>query len=107
MDEVMIFTNFRPIYIFFIIIQAISLIMAISQKKQFKPMNEVAISSISLICLAVSTYLTYQIGILSDELAIGGDPVSFIMFIAVVIMSVVNFLVIYLNKKIKNYVLHS
>ncbi|KPV58561.1 hypothetical protein QJ48_15535 [Paenibacillus sp. A3] len=99
MDDATIFTNFRPIYIFFIIIQAISLIMAISQKKQLKPINEVAISSVSFICLAVSAFMTYQIGILSDELVIGGDPVSFIMFFVVVIMSVVNFLVIYLNKK--------
>ncbi|MDO3677595.1 hypothetical protein [Paenibacillus ehimensis] len=98
MDDGSIFTNFRPLYIFFIMIQAVSWIVAVSRKKQCKPINEAAISSISFICLVVSAFMTYQIGILSDELAIGGDPVSFIMFIVVMIMSIVNFLVIYLNK---------
>ncbi|MFB6366698.1 hypothetical protein ACFCP7_22050 [Paenibacillus elgii] len=99
MDSVVIFTNFRPIYIFFIIIQAISLINIISQIKHHKPINGYAIFSISFICSVVSAFLTYQIGILSDELAIGGDPVSFYMFIVVVIMSVVNFLVVLRNTK--------
>jgi hypothetical protein len=98
MGSVDIFDNFRPIYIFFIIILAISLIIVISQKNHLKPINGFTIISISFISSAVSAYMTYQIGILSDELGIGGDPVSFIMFIVVVIMSVVNLLV-YLNKK--------
>lgn len=98
MDNVVTFTNFRPIYIFFIIIQAISLIIAISQIKHHKPINGSSIVSTSFICSAISTFLTYQIGILSDELVIGGDPVSFNMFIVVVIMSVVNFLVVLRTK---------
>jgi hypothetical protein len=98
MDSVVIFNNFRPIYIFFIIILAISLIIVISQKNHLKLINGSTIISISFISSAVSAFMTYQIGILSDELGIGGDSVSFIMFIVVVIMSVVNLLA-YLNKK--------
>ncbi|WP_159887761.1 hypothetical protein [Paenibacillus puerhi] len=101
MDGMTVFTNFRPIYILFILILATSLIVMVSLKNYEKLMNGSTIVGFSLVSSAVSAYLTYQIGILSDELAIGGDPVSFLMFMAIVFLSAANLLV-YLIKNMRN-----
>lgn len=93
MDSTNIFIHFRPIYILFILILIISLFIMIFRKHGHKVINGFTIAMITLISLAVSAYLTYQIGFLSDELGVGGDAVSFMMFIAVVILSLVNLLV--------------
>ncbi|GIP00854.1 hypothetical protein J14TS5_59390 [Paenibacillus lautus] len=93
MESTNIVTHFRPIYILFILILIISLFIMIFRKDHHKVINGFTIGIITLISLAVSAYLTYQIGILSDELGIGGDAVSFYMFIVVVILSLVNPLV--------------
>ncbi len=97
MESTDVFIHFRPIYILFIIILSISLFITIFQKNHYKIINRFTIIIILSISLLVSAYLTYQIGILSDELGIGGDAVSFNMFIAVVALSFVVFLV-YLKK---------
>ncbi|KOP65814.1 hypothetical protein AMS62_11555 [Bacillus sp. FJAT-18019] len=98
MESTDVFLNFRPIYILFIMILIISLlILTIGKNRRFL-INEFTVAVITLSSVAVSAYLTYQIGILSDELGIGGDAVSFYMFIAIVLLSLVNLLV-YLFKK--------
>lgn len=86
MESTNIVTHFRPIYILFILILIISLY-------RHKVINGFTIAIITLISLAVSAHLTYQIGYLADELGTSGDAVSFNMFIAVVILSLVNLLV--------------
>jgi hypothetical protein len=98
MESTNIFINFRPIYILFIIVLIISLLLMILRKNRHTMINGFTIAIITLISLAVSAYLTYQIGILSDELGIGGDAVSFMMFIVVAVLSLVNLLV-YASKR--------
>ncbi|WP_127592756.1 hypothetical protein [Paenibacillus lautus] len=98
MESTNIFINFRPIYILFIIVLIISLLLMILRKNRHTMINGFTIAIIALISLAVSAYLTYQIGILSDELGIGGDAVSFMMFIVVAVLSLVNLLV-YASKR--------
>lgn len=94
-----VFINFRPIYILFIIILIVSLLITLFHKNYYKIINWFTIIIIISISLVVSAYMTYQIGILSDELAIGGDAVSFIMFIIVGILSFIISLVYIIKTK--------
>ncbi|GAA4830816.1 hypothetical protein GCM10023310_04890 [Paenibacillus vulneris] len=97
METANVFTNFRPIYLLLIIVLIVSVLVMLFQKKHYPLVNGFTISLILCICLIVSGFMTYQIGILSDALSMGGDPVSFIMFIIVAILSVISLLV-YLGK---------
>lgn len=92
MESTNIVTHFRPIYILFIVILIITLFIMIFRNRH-KVINTFTIAIITLISFAVSAHLTYQIGYLADELGTGGDAVSFNMFIAVVILSLVNLLI--------------
>lgn len=92
MESTNIVTHFRPIYILFILVLIILLFIMIFRNRH-KVINGFTIAIITLISLAVSAHLTYQIGYLADELGTNGDTVSFMMFIAVVILSLVNLLV--------------
>ncbi len=92
MESTNIVTHFRPIYILFIVILIITLFIMIFRNRH-KVINTFTIAIITLISFAVSARLTYQIGYLADELGTGGDAVSFNMFIAVVILSLVNLLI--------------
>jgi hypothetical protein len=91
------FDHFRPIYISFIIILTILLIY-IFMKNRFEFIDGFVITSISLTCLIVSIYMTSLVGTLTDELSMGGDSVSFYLFIITASMSVINF-VAYFNRK--------
>lgn len=93
-----VFDYFRPIYISFIIILTILLINIIFKKNRFELINGFVITSISIISLIVSIYMTYLVGIITDELSMAGDSVSFYMFIIIALMSIINF-VAYFNKK--------
>lgn len=93
MDGAEVFSNFRPIYTLFIVILLLSVLIVIFQRKRVYLLGGFARITLSLLCSVVSAFLTYQIGILSDELGVGGDPVSFMMFIAVVILSIVNVII--------------
>lgn len=66
---------------------------------QAKIINGFSLVIILVICWTVSLFLTYQVGILSDELVISGDPTSFIMLIIVIVISIVNIVVYYSKTK--------
>lgn len=97
MDNADVFINFRPIYVLFIIMLIISLFIIIVQKNH-KIINGYTVILTLAVSSIVSAFMTYQIGILSDELGIGGDSASTIMFFAVIVLNAVNFFV-YLFKK--------
>jgi hypothetical protein len=90
LDHAEVFLHFRPIYLLFISISSLLLIIVLFQNRDNKMANGFTIMVVAFISLIVSAFLTYQIGVLSDELGIGGDAVSFFMFIAVVILSFLN-----------------
>lgn len=104
MESTDVFINFRPIYILFIMILIISLfILTIGRNRRFL-INGFTIAVITLCSVAVSAYMTNQIGILADELGIRGDSVSLYMFLVIVMLSLVNLLVYVFQK---NKGLHS
>lgn len=100
MADLATFVYLRPVFIFFIIVLAISLIIVIFQKKKRTFINGFTIMSISLICSVASIIMMYQIGMIADELVLGGDSVSFTLFIAVAVLSLMN-PIVYFYKKIR------
>lgn len=85
-----VFDDFRPIYTSFIFILIILLIYILLYKNRLDKWNGFVTISISLITLIVSTYMTYLAGVLTDELTLSGDSVSFYMFIVVALLSIIN-----------------
>lgn len=95
-----VFDYFRPIYLSFIIILIVLLINIIFKKNKSELINGFVITSISIISLIVSYYMTYLAGIITDELSMAGDSVSFYMFIIIALMSIINIVAYaYFNKK--------
>lgn len=92
------YIGFRPIYILFILMLVCSLFAMAFFKR--KIINGFTVISFSVTSLFVSTIITYQIGIITDELGIGGDPLSFMMFIAIACLALVN--PIYYYKRYRN-----
>lgn len=92
------YIGFRPIYILFILLLACSLFAMAFFKR--KIVNGFTVISFSVTSLFVSVIITYQIGIIADELGIGGDPLSFIMFIAIACLALFN--PIYYYKRYRN-----
>ncbi|MGG0823542.1 hypothetical protein ABE099_11725 [Paenibacillus turicensis] len=82
------YIGFRPIYILFILLLVCSLFAMAFFKR--KIINGFTVISFSVTFLFVSALLLYQTGIIVDELGIGGDPISFVMFIAIACLALFN-----------------
>jgi len=86
----MTFDYLRPVFITFIIVLLIFLLIVILQKGKCKLINGFSVISVSIICLLVSAINLWQIGIIADELGLGGDAVSSYMFLVIVGLSILN-----------------
>lgn len=94
------FSNFRPIFILFIVILIVSLIVILFQKNHYKIINGYTVIITLLITYIVSAILLYQTGILADELGMGGNALSTIMFFVIILLGFVNYLVyLFKNRK--------
>jgi len=51
----------------------------------------------SFLCVAVATIVTWQEGVITDELSLSGDAVGSVLFLAIFILSVIN-MVLYFVK---------
>ncbi|KZE69250.1 hypothetical protein AWM68_03000 [Fictibacillus phosphorivorans] len=83
------FIYLRPIFIAFIIILFIVL-AAISIQRKNKFLNHFSFYSITLICLIIPTITLTASGYIVDDYNLGGDEISFYMWMAIVGLSVFN-----------------
>jgi len=89
----MIVDYFRPILIAFIVILLLFLLASIFYKGKHKLVIGVAMFIVSLICTILSAKYMSDIGIIADEKNMGGDPISFYMFLFIVGLSIINFVI--------------
>ena len=89
----MIVDYFRPILIVFIVLLLIFLLASIFYKGKHKLVIGVAMFIVSLICTILSAKYMRDIGIIADEKGMGGDPVSFNMFLFIVGLSILNLVI--------------
>ena len=85
-----VFTLFRPIFVTFVILCLILFINVILPKTKSKIVNGFTVTSLSIVSIIVSGQLLFDIGIIADEINLGGDPVSFYMFIVIVGFGLIN-----------------
>ncbi|MGG3574566.1 hypothetical protein ABES25_05445 [Bacillus gobiensis] len=93
------FDYLRPVFITFIAILSTLSLLLIFFRGKYKSINGFSVSSISMICLSISTINICQIGIIADELNLAGDPVSFFMFLAIVVLSILNPILFSMKRK--------
>lgn len=82
MESMTLFSQFRPLHLLFVGILLLLLIITIAQKNRLKLVNGFTIGLIVFVSIIVTGNLIYQEGILSNELGVGGDPVSLLLFVA-------------------------
>src|SRR4051812_14813947 len=90
----MIVDDFRPILISFIVLLLIFSLASIFYKGKRNLGIGVTMIIVSLICALLSAKFVLDIGIIADEKNMGGDPVSFVMFLFIVGLSLLNFIII-------------
>ena len=84
------FTLLRPTLITFLIVSLLVFVKAILPKGKIKVINGFTIASISVISIFVSAQILFYIGIIADEINLGGDPVSFYMFLIILGLGCIN-----------------
>lgn len=89
------FIFLRPVYITFIVALVLVLLIVVLQRKNL--LNLFSIFSISAICSCVSAVTLYSSGYIVDEYNLGGDEVSFYMFLAIVGLSMLNVIIYHIR----------
>jgi hypothetical protein len=84
------FTLLRPTLITILIVSLLLFIKVIFPKEKIKIINGFTIVSISIISIFISAQVLFYIGIIADEINLGGDPVSFNMFLIILGLSCIN-----------------
>jgi len=92
------FIFLRPVFLTFILALLLVMVIVVFQRK--KLFNLFSVSFISILCSCVSALAIYASGYIVDEYNLGGDEISFFMFLATVALSILNVL-IYLYKHIR------
>ncbi|MFS0613326.1 hypothetical protein [Lederbergia ruris] len=100
------FTLFRPTFWAILIVTLLLFLGILIPRFRNKMINGFAVLSVSAILVFVSGQLLFYSGIIVDELGLGGDAVSFILFLAIAGLSFVNILVYFLFKVKKGIVVN-
>ena len=90
----MVVDYFRPNLIAFIVLLLLFLLVSIFYKGKHKLIIGVAMSIVYLVCTIFSAKYMVDIGMIADEKNMGGDPVSFNMFLFIVELSILNPIII-------------
>ena len=87
------FTLLRPIFITLLIVSVIMFILVILPRAKSKIINGFTVSFISILTILLSAQVLFYSGIIVDEIGLGGDAVSTVLFLVIVVMSVLNLLI--------------
>ncbi|MDE5416178.1 hypothetical protein [Alkalihalobacterium chitinilyticum] len=92
-----VFTLLRPMYITVLVMSLLLFFIIIIPKFYTRWLNGFAIISLTSVLIFVSCQLLYYSGIIVDEIGLGGDPVSFYLFLAITIMGAINIIIYFLK----------
>ena len=93
-----VFTLLRPIFITILVVSLLLFFVIIIPKFKNKVINGFTVLVLSVISILVSGQLLFYHGIIVDEIGLGGDPVSFYIFLAIVGIGILN-LIIYFSRR--------
>ncbi|MFV8830360.1 hypothetical protein [Alkalihalobacterium sp. APHAB7] len=95
-----VFTLLRPIYITVLVMSLLLFFIIIIPKLNTRWLNVFAIISLTVLFILFSGLLLYFSGIIVGEIGLGGDAVSFDLFLAILVIGIIN-LVIYFSKRVR------
>ncbi|UNP76188.1 hypothetical protein MN033_23580 [Bacillus nitratireducens] len=90
------FVYLRPVFKSILAASILVMLIVLRQKKEL--INEFSLWFISVLCIGVSAIALFMSGFIVDEYNLGGDAVSFDMFIGIVLISGLNFVIYYKRK---------
>lgn len=93
-----VFTLLRPTFITILAVSLFIFFMIIIPKFNNKMINGFTVLSLSAISILVAAQLLFYEGFFVDEIGLGGDSVSFYLFLAIAGMGIIN-LTLYFSKK--------
>ncbi|MGX6444386.1 hypothetical protein ACWM35_14350 [Neobacillus sp. K501] len=93
-----VFTLLRPTFITILTVSLFIFFMIIIPKFNNKMINGFTVLSLSAISILVAAQLLFYEGFFVDEIGLGGDSVSFYLFLAIAGMGIIN-LTLYFSKK--------
>lgn len=95
-----VFTLLRPTFITILAVSLLLFFIIIIPKLKNKMINRFTVLSLSAISILVSAQLLFYEGIIVDEIGLGGDPVSFYLFLAITCMGIIN-LSLYFSRQVR------
>ncbi|WP_019241155.1 MULTISPECIES: hypothetical protein [Bacillus] len=95
----MVFDYVRPIFIFLLIFSIFTFCMIWIRKNKMAGLDRYYIFCLSFLCIAVSGMLSWQTGMIVDDLNMNGDGVSFILFLCIFAINIVNVVFSLVKKK--------
>ncbi|WP_338448686.1 hypothetical protein R4Z09_21055 [Niallia oryzisoli] len=96
-----VFTLHRSIFITILIFSILLFFTIIIPRFQNNMINGFTVLTHTVVSILVSGQLLYFDGIVVDEIGLGGDPVSFILFLAIAGIGIIN-LIVYFSVKGKS-----
>lgn len=92
------FTLLRPVFIVLLITTLLIFFFLITSTFKNIIINGFGVVSLSTLSLIVSAQLIFYVGVIADEISLGGDAISIYLFLAIAIFNFVN-PIIYFNKE--------
>lgn len=94
------FTLMRPIFSTFLVISILLLLLVLIPRTKKTYINGFTVISISTISILISAQLLFYEGIIVDEIGLGGDTVSTIIFLAIVGLGILNPILYYSIRRV-------
>lgn len=91
------FTLLRSIYITVLVMSLLLFFIIIIPKLNTRWLNGFTIISLTSVFILISGLLFYYSGIIVDEIGLGGDPLEFILFLAITVIGIVNIILYFLK----------
>ena len=96
------FTLLRPIFVTFLIVSLILLVIIILPRTKNKIINGFTVACISIPSILVSAQILFYSGIIVDEINLGGDAVSTVLFLAITVINILNFIIYFGRRRKEN-----
>ena len=87
-----IIINFRALFTLQLAVLIVTLFLMLFQKRAVI-VNSLYITVVSIVSFVTSSILLYTFGIIVDELNMGGDSFSFLLYICIVVLILINLVV--------------
>lgn len=93
------FTLLRPIFMTILLVDLLLFLGLLIPNVRNNMINTITVVSLSSISTLVSAQLLFYSAIIVDEIGLGGDPVSFTLFLTIFGLGIINYFVYQITKR--------